>query len=571
MEIIGSEVLLYCSCILLSLVKIAVSTEFPCSGLSPGYYADISSSCTSYLLCMDSSRSMGMKFSCPKGTKFQQKTLVCDHAYSVHCQDSYKYFRNNINIWETNTIVLNEEFDTKKEDTRKKREKKIGHNVIKEKVKKGVHINQISLKKAVNVTEPESSRRNVSKPKQIPKVKAKILSERKQMILKEKEAHIKSAGHRKINVENSNNTSKSNKNETYLDLRQISECKRENYTYKVMNIIENKTIEKEHKKKLMLPPNTKSATTAIPDNNQVHLSINSMATGTGAFKRLNKSLDKIPFSRVVGVQSKTGNSVSPFFSFSSLVSLLTKSSTPVRMIPVAVTSKEAELIRKEVLKGQTLANKKVTKHGRHPRLIKQIKRTGSDQNGGRWVQENRYAHRDSIEKKEVAEKVKEKVTMSEKEPISNSDYQLIYKSGNSIDNSIRKQTKYLKNAKQEEKYVKVEPRGSSTGFSRREKLPSLPAVTALATDIVPTTYFPPNNIHFDAKLDTLQAPSKETSHVHNNINVKRNISRLRTKAVRRKDRKSNLDLLGIFDTRKYFFIPQNRRIEERLDQYFPFS
>merc|ERR1719477_281245 len=142
---------------------------------------------------MDSSRSMGMKFSCPKGTKFQQKTLVCDHAYSVHCQDSYKYFRNNINIWETNTIVLNEEFDTKKEDTRKKREKKKRHNVIKEKVKKGVHINQISLKKAVNVTEPESSRRNVSKPKQIPKVKAKILSERKQMILKEKEAHIKSA------------------------------------------------------------------------------------------------------------------------------------------------------------------------------------------------------------------------------------------------------------------------------------------------------------------------------------------------------------------------------------------
>jgi hypothetical protein len=47
---------------------------------------------------MGFSMSRGILFSCPTGTKFQQRTLVCDHAYSVNCQDSQKYFRNNERI-----------------------------------------------------------------------------------------------------------------------------------------------------------------------------------------------------------------------------------------------------------------------------------------------------------------------------------------------------------------------------------------------------------------------------------------------------------------------------------------
>ena len=50
-------------------------------------------------------------------------------------------------------------------------------------------------------------------------------------------------------------------------------------------------------------------------------SINSIKSG--AFKRRSKSLNKIPFSQVVGVQSKTKNKLSPFMNFSDLIESLT--------------------------------------------------------------------------------------------------------------------------------------------------------------------------------------------------------------------------------------------------------
>merc|ERR1712026_318816 len=58
-----------------------------CSGLSPGYYADLSTSCRTYLLCRGKARSRGLHFNCPPGTKFHQATQVCHHESSVKCEE----------------------------------------------------------------------------------------------------------------------------------------------------------------------------------------------------------------------------------------------------------------------------------------------------------------------------------------------------------------------------------------------------------------------------------------------------------------------------------------------------
>ena len=84
-----------------------------------------------------------------------------------------------------------------------------------------------------------------------------------------------------------------------------------------------------------------------------------------------------------------------------------------------------------------------------------------------------------------------------------------------------------------------------------------------------------NKVYFDEYLDTLQAPSSvsvnpaatfQFNSIQHQQNFKRSPKFLPTKLVshsifhdEKQDRKSNLDFLGVFDTRKYFFIPPNRR------------
>jgi hypothetical protein len=58
---------------------------------------------------MGTSMSRGMLFSCPLGTKFQQRTLVCNHAYEVNCKDSKKYFQNNERIGKKNLDFIDQE------------------------------------------------------------------------------------------------------------------------------------------------------------------------------------------------------------------------------------------------------------------------------------------------------------------------------------------------------------------------------------------------------------------------------------------------------------------------------
>merc|ERR1711872_171148 len=121
-----SKTILHLFCLLVDSekVKASISSSFSCSGKAPGYYADMSSSCSSYLLCLGYSLSRGMIFSCPQGTKFQQRTLVCDHAHSVNCPDSSKYFENNTKIWKKKKIDLEKKGKTEKKVAAAERKKR---------------------------------------------------------------------------------------------------------------------------------------------------------------------------------------------------------------------------------------------------------------------------------------------------------------------------------------------------------------------------------------------------------------------------------------------------------------
>ena len=77
-------------------------------------------------------------------------------------------------------------------------------------------------------------------------------------------------------------------------------------------------------------------------------------------------------------------------------------------------------------------------------------------------------------------------------------------------------------------------------------------------------------VYFDEFLDTLQAPLQSSGkNLSNSPLPAKNSLRSpkhfpqpsQTNSLKKQnlDRKSNLDFLGIFDTRKYFFIPPNRR------------
>lgn len=79
-----------------------------------------------------------------------------------------------------------------------------------------------------------------------------------------------------------------------------------------------------------------------------------------------------------------------------------------------------------------------------------------------------------------------------------------------------------------------------------------------------------HEVYFDEFLDTLQAPLQAPGKSLSNFSVpaKNSLrspkhfshhSQVNSLKKQNLDRKSNLDFLGIFDTRKYFFIPPNRR------------
>ena len=47
----------------------------------------------------------GQAFLCPEGTKFNQRTLVCDHARRVKCSEASSFFHRNLIIHEASMKV----------------------------------------------------------------------------------------------------------------------------------------------------------------------------------------------------------------------------------------------------------------------------------------------------------------------------------------------------------------------------------------------------------------------------------------------------------------------------------
>ena len=134
----------------------------------------------------------------------------------------------------------------------------------------------------------------------------------------------------------------------------------------------------------------------------------------------------------------------------------------------------------------------------------------------------------------------------------------------------------------------MKPRGPPKGFFNREKFKKFSTNTVRSDTSDPKVGFspaklqfgfsplpqsksvsvkPPDNqdseIYFNANIDTLQAPGDKKYYKRADKRSPKyfpNLPRIVTNSVKKQDRKSNLDFLGIFDTRKYFFIPPNRRI-----------
>ena len=126
----------------------------------------------------------------------------------------------------------------------------------------------------------------------------------------------------------------------------------------------------------------------------------------------------------------------------------------------------------------------------------------------------------------------------------------------------------------------MKPRGASTGFFNRQK--SISSIVSPSLQVENKNYkewiiflqssyslallpflltpSPVQNISL-LKNDTLQAPSDKN--YNKNGNRYSNYLKSSKFPVYKRERKSNLDLLVIFDTRRYFFIPPNRRTENK--------
>ena len=50
----------------------------------------------------------GMAFECPRGTRFQQRTMVCDHEHLVQCHNSEQYFHSNLRIGQANLNFIDD-------------------------------------------------------------------------------------------------------------------------------------------------------------------------------------------------------------------------------------------------------------------------------------------------------------------------------------------------------------------------------------------------------------------------------------------------------------------------------
>ena len=49
-----------------------------------------------------------MACECPEGTRFQQRTMVCDHWYMVNCEISDRFYDTNLRIGQRNLRLIDD-------------------------------------------------------------------------------------------------------------------------------------------------------------------------------------------------------------------------------------------------------------------------------------------------------------------------------------------------------------------------------------------------------------------------------------------------------------------------------
>jgi len=569
----------------LLIVKVSVCQEdesLSCSGLAPGYYADTFNSCKSYLVCRGSSRARGVRFTCPPGTLFQQKTLVCDHQQAVKCES------NNEKKESLEKEFNSDDFDVQ----RPKREKKISEKdeakkKAKEHPKKSTRLgHKKAYKKLVNKKRRKSPKETTQNNES--GLIGSISTYRKSPLIEDDRTYsellltntsnhdtdkdnsatgdllpnlIPRKDEQKIHkIKNSEQISKNTIKSEQESKKTIKSQQKAEKSIKSEQTFEKTITSKQHSYKTMKSEQKSEKTIkseqkldkAIKSEhnpNQNHnydykLDVPMMESSVvinRALKQKKNSLEKIPFSRVVGVQKKEQNSFSPFFNFSDLVKNLTRTSKSVRMIPIGVTPDEANFIRgkinerKEIQLKEQYRSTEEEKHARHPRLIEQIYDANTVQDGVALVEEN-----DQEKQREIS---------TEKD--LGEEYQIVYK----VDSTATKPSS------QPSTLITLKPRGSITGFSSRKKKvfskDEIHDKLEFGFTPVPSKQNE-NEVYFDASLDTLTAPT----YLRTNRRSPEYFSPLRrtvTNPVRKSNRKSHLDFLGIFDTRKYFYIPPNRR------------
>ena len=72
--------------------------------------------CSFQVYRMCTARGGGQAFLCPEGTRFNQRTLVCDHQFRVSCAESSNFFHRNLIMHEESMAA------TKKAKTQNKGE-----------------------------------------------------------------------------------------------------------------------------------------------------------------------------------------------------------------------------------------------------------------------------------------------------------------------------------------------------------------------------------------------------------------------------------------------------------------
>lgn len=586
-----------------------------CDGLSPGYYADLSSSCRSYTLCISRAKSAGLQFNCPPGTKFQQATQVCHHEAAVKCEGAEAEEKNS-HFSEASTKFFSQPENSidaisKLEDPiRFKREKLTEQRKIPDKRKAKLNAGEenTKIKKIIKKKKnkpwtrykplrktpekTETVKDSYKKPSNNPAVEEVDPDDRvlvhncrdskslcKSSKLRKEEigenirlpASATDAARQQANKDNKKRRLPVVAEKDDASLGRLEKVRPEvpqpglliqnlvNDTGIASKLSEDPTIEKPIKSDSDDLQNTSE--TVEPAGSQSHQQ--QIGPQLPKLNLRTRPLDKIPFSRVVAAQKKINGQFSPYISFPDLLSNLTKSQRSVRMIPIAISSTEAKYIRNIIKKNKKPKTKKLD----HLRLPRKIVKSPL-----------------SKERKEKSEK----------------EYQIIYKDlkplnkpesttehgGRTTGNQTNNNATWV---------ITVKPRGPPRGFFNRDKFKQI-LTSNLRTDkdrnkdttteVSLEFGFNPikskkkkikdkrrkvkNEVYFDEFLDTLQAPLQASGKSLSNFSVPAKNSLRSPKhfsphnkanSVKKQnlDRKSNLDFLGIFDTRKYFFIPPNRR------------